>query len=109
MPGKGSIAFRSNPAVTKKLPAEFAEMLGAKQVFMAGEMIQNQEQHVFILIEYNGNPTVIYFRERDGTPMGDSESFSLMLAPAKQEQNDLILIGGDFNNQAFQAFQRTGR
>ena len=60
----------------------------------------------FILITHRGNATVVYFRERDGDPMGDGESFIVMLAPAKDRAKDLLLTGGDFNNQPFSAFER---
>jgi hypothetical protein len=45
-------------------------------------------------------------REKNGNPMGDGESFNLVIAPAKEKGQDLLFIGGDFNNQAFAAFER---
>ena len=41
--------------------------------------------------------------------MGDAESFNLILAPAKDKANDLLFIGGDFNNEPFVAYQRIQR
>jgi len=41
--------------------------------------------------------------------MGDAESFNVMLAPARDRRNDLLFIGGDFNNQPFAAFERVER
>jgi hypothetical protein len=38
--------------------------------------------------------------------MGDAESFNVMLAVAKESANDLLFIGGDFNNQPFSAYER---
>jgi hypothetical protein len=34
------------------------------------------------------------------------ESFNVMIARAKEPANDLLFIGGDFNNQPFSAFKR---
>ena len=62
--------------------------------------------HPFLLIAVHGNPHVLYFRERDGDPMGDGESFNLVLAPAREPASDLLFIGGDFNNQPFAAYDR---
>ncbi len=53
-----------------------------------------------------GNPHIFYFRERGGDPYGDSESYNVMLAPAKDRENDLLSVGGDFNNQPFVANAR---
>ena len=38
--------------------------------------------------------------------LGDAESFNVMFAVARQRQNDLLFIGGDFNNQPFAAYAR---
>ena len=58
------------------------------------------------LNEHHGNPYVFYFREKNGDPMGDGESFNLVIAPAKDRMKDMLFIGGDFNNQPFVAFGR---
>jgi len=63
-------------------------------------------EHVFILIEHRGNPHVVWFRERGGDPLRDTESFNVMLAVGRERQNDLLFIGGDFNNQPFSAYTR---
>jgi hypothetical protein len=70
-------------------------------------MKRNKTVHAFILIEMKGNPHVVYFRERDGDPLGDAESFNVMLAVAKDKPSDLLFIGGDFNNQPFTAYERS--
>lgn len=38
--------------------------------------------------------------------MGDVESFNVMMAIAEDKENDVVFIGGDFNNQPFTAFGR---
>jgi hypothetical protein len=45
-------------------------------------------------------------RERNGDPHGDGESFNVMLARGKEEQQDLLFVGGDSNNQPFSAYRR---
>jgi hypothetical protein len=104
-----AISFTNDPAVAAKLPAKFEKSLAKKRVYMAGMMTlkgKKPRQHPFILVEHRGNPHVVWFRERDGDPLGDAESFNVMLAAAEDQQDDLLFIGGDFNNQSFRAFTR---
>lgn len=105
----GNIEFTSDPAVAGKLPEKYLEFLKDKRIYMAGTMKLERKDHPFILIEHSGNPHVVWFRERDGDPMGDEESFNVMLAVAKNRTDDLLFTGGDFNNQPFSAFERAER
>jgi hypothetical protein len=101
-----TIVFAEDASIADKVPETYSEFLKTKQVYLAGVMTRNEKAYPFILTEYNGNPYLIYFRERNGDPMGDGESFNLVIAPAKDRQKDLLFIGGDFNNQPFSAFER---
>lgn len=102
----GPVTFRSDPKIAAKIPARYEKFLKGRQVYMAGEVTFGGKTHPFILVEHRGNPHVVWFRERGGDPLGDAESFNVMLAVAKQQQNDLLFIGGDFNNQPFAAYHR---
>ena len=97
-------------AVEKKVPARFMKALkdGAHetQIYLAGHIEIDGAKHPFILTAIHGNPHLIYFRERGGDPFGDSESFNLALAPSHNRDNDLLFVGGDFNNQPFRAYSR---
>jgi len=101
-----TLSFRSSSAKSIELPQDFAKYIQGKTIFLTGTMIADGKEYPFLLTEHNGNPYIFFFRERDGNPMGDSESFNLMLAVAKDKQKDLLFIGGDFNNQPFVAFER---
>lgn len=103
---RGNIAFKSDPKVAHEIPEKYETFLAKKQIYMSGIMTSRGKSHPFVLIEHKGNPHVVYFRERDGDPMGDAESFNVMLAVARNKQNDLLFIGGDFNNQPFSAYER---
>jgi hypothetical protein len=102
----GAIAFRADPEVVRKIPKKYEPFLGKRRIFMAGVMVRGDKPTPFVLIENSGNPHLVYFRERDGDPLGDAESFNLILAPAEDKQKDLLFIGGDFNNQPFYAYER---
>ncbi len=102
----GSMSFASDDSIAGKIPAMFAEFFMDKTIYMAGTMNYRGADYPFILIEHKGNPHIAWFRERDGNPMGDAESFNVMLTAAKDTKNDLLFIGGDFNNQPFTAYER---
>jgi len=108
-----SYEFTADPDVAASVPARYGEFLKGKQIYLAGKMRVRQpgdaaqgEERPFILICHRGNPHVVYFRPRGDDPMGDGESFNVMLAVAKDKAKDLLFIGGDFNNQPFSAFER---
>lgn len=103
------VRFTSDPNVASKLPMKFEKFFANKRIFLSGVLTfggDKPHDHPFVLIENSGNPHVVWFRERGGDPLGDAESFNVMLAPGKEPQNDLLFIGGDFNNQPFAAFTR---
>jgi len=104
--GRGTVEFSVDAKVAKAVPEKYAQFLKGRKIYIAGRMKRGRGEHPFILIEHRGNPHVVWFRERGGDPMGDAESFNVMLVRAGKEENDLLFIGGDFNNQAFSAYRR---
>lgn len=102
----GYISFSAEPSVVQKIPAKYEKFLKDKTIYMAGIMTRWGKDYPFILIELVGNPHIVYFREREGDPMGDTESFIVMLASATDKPNDLLFIGGDFSNEPFRAYER---
>jgi len=100
------LVFRSDASVAGRVEGEILEFLADKPVYMAGTMTTKGVDYPFLLIELFGNPHVLFFRERDGDPMGDTESFILMFAKARDPASDLLFTGGDFNNEPHQAFRR---
>lgn len=102
----GALKFTSDSRVVEALPEKYNTFLANKTIYMAGTMRRKGTAHTFLLIEVKGNPHIVYFRERDGDPRGDAESFNVMLAVAKDRANDLLFVGGDFNNQPFTAYER---
>lgn len=102
----GAVIFKSDAEVAKLIPAKYDEFLKDKRVYLAGRMTLRQQDYPFIFIEHKGNPHLVYFRQRGDDPLGDAESFNVMLVVAKDTSKDLLFIGGDFNNQPFSAYQR---
>ena len=60
----------------------------------------------FILTEFNGNPHLVWFRDRNNEALEDAESFNLFIAKGETKKDDILFIGGDFNNQAFHSYKR---
>ncbi|MEM7234718.1 MAG: hypothetical protein AAF517_21240, partial [Planctomycetota bacterium] len=92
--------------VLERIPKKFMKFLDKKTIYLAGIMTMGSTECPFLCFENRGNPHVLFFLERGGDPLGNSESFNVMLARARDRQKDLLFIGGDFNNQPFRAFER---
>lgn len=102
-------AFRADPDVATRVPERYARMFADHPVYMSGTMTRLGREHPFLLLAIHGNPHVIWFRTEDGDPFGDLESFNLFVARAERREDDVLLVGGDFNNQPFLAYQRVER
>lgn len=102
------ISFKSDPSVAENLPDKYVTALAERhaRIYMAGKMSLEGKDLPFFLISMSGNPHVLFFLQRDGDPFGNGESFNVMLAPAKEKDNDLLFTGGDFNNEPFRAYER---
>jgi len=109
------LVFTSEPACAETVPEKYHEFLKQGPVYLAGRLTRHRMHpaartmptfHTFLLTSLHGNPHVVYFRARDGDPMGDAESFNVMLARGDKPENDILFIGGDFNNQPFTAYRR---
>lgn len=93
-------------SIVEDIPYKFNEFLDGKTIYLAGKITLNKESFPFILIELSGNPHLVYFKEKNGIPMDNLESFNLFVAAGDTPKMDILLIGGDFNNQAFFPFKR---
>lgn len=103
------ISFKSDPSIAAKVPEEYAKFFAERrmQVYLAGYAHFRGKNHPFVLTQLRGNPHVFFWMEKDDDPFGNGTSFNVMLAVAKDRQDDLLFIGGDFNNQSFSALERT--
>jgi len=106
--------FTGDPRIAASIPDKHNEFFKGKAIYMAGTFTRGREgehveagpKHPFVLVEHNGNFHLVWFRERDGDPMGDAESNIVAFAPARQKGNDLLFIGGDDPGERFLAFER---
>jgi broad-specificity NMP kinase len=103
---RAHISFEGDDSVTQNIPAKYKDFLKDRTIYKAGIMTVQDNDYPFILIEFSGNPHLVYFRERNGDPMGDEESFIVMLAAATHDANDLLFIGGDHSDEPFAAYER---
>jgi hypothetical protein len=98
------IEFINDEPILAVIP--FPDLVRDTEIYLAGVMNMGGMSYPFVLITHHGNPHVVFFRDNEEGPMGDVESFTVMMAIAEDERNDLLFIGGDFNNQPFSAFFR---
>lgn len=100
------IEFSLDTTIIATIPDQYNTFLENKTIYGAGIMTMKDQKFPYILVEHFGNMQIVWFRERDGKAMGDSESFIVTIATAKDKLNDILYLGGDFNNQPFKAFKR---
>ena len=105
------ISFTNNKEIEDTLPQyDCDSWMNDFQLFLSGEMAfklgNNTDpepvSYLFVLNSLSGNPPLIYWED----DMTDTESFNMMLARADDRNNDLLFIGGDFNNKDFTAWSR---
>jgi hypothetical protein len=110
-PSADSFEFGAGDEFLSRIPAKYDEVLAKLRFYESGQLIIRREgrvkgTHPYLLSVIAGNPHLLIFRERDGDPLGDIESMNLFVAPGKNRTGDILLMGGDFNNQPFKAFRR---
>lgn len=103
-----SVSFKSDPTMLAKVPAAHAEAITAKsgKVYFAGYITFKDQELPFLLTTLHGNPHIVLWMEQGGDRFGNIESMNIMLAVAEEKQNDLMFLGGDFNNQPFNPYER---
>merc|ERR1711874_783845 len=102
--------FEDLPEVLEILPEEDCAWFAELPIYMAGMYNYNfanggkRTWHAspFVLTDLDGNPHIVYWWKE----MTDTESFNVMMARAEDHGKDLLLMGGDFNNQPFPAWSR---
>lgn len=103
-----TIEFTKNIDVLKMLSKKYYKDFTSYKIYYAGYMAIREKDktttHPFILTSIDGNPHLVFFRERDGNPIGDAESFILFIARTKE--GDRLFTGGDFNNESFVEYER---
>lgn len=100
------IEFVQDSTVMKLLSPRVQQNLSAVTIFKSGFITSEGKTNPFILTERDGNTHLLWFRDRDGVKYDDTESFILFIAVGHDKKNDLLCIGGDFNNQPFSLWDR---
>ncbi len=107
-----TLVFKKDSTVLKQIPEKYHDFLKDKIIYSVGYITLKSETKIFtenkpyFLTVLHGNPHIFWFRERDGDPLGDSESFNVFIAIGEAPVDDLLYVGGDFNNQPFFRFTR---
>jgi len=101
------ISFKSDPSVVNVVPERLIPYLQKCRIYMAGYMMfLGKNLSPFFLITNQGNPTIVYLREKGDDPYGDAESFLVTLVPAVDPVNDLLFVGHESIPRPFSAYER---
>ncbi len=106
-----NITFEVDAGALDRVPARLTKGLSDRQLFLAGTVRTTSsekppKESVFVLVTSGGNPHLIYYRSRHGGEIDDAESSIVNLVPASDSKNDMLFMGGDFNNEPFRAWKR---
>ncbi|WP_291725632.1 hypothetical protein [Bernardetia sp.] len=107
-----TLIFKKDTTVLEQIPSKYYPFLEDKTIYSAGYITIKSETKVYaedtpyFLTVLSGNPHIVWFRERNGDPLGDAESFNVFIAIGETTADDLLYMGGDFNNQPFLRFTR---
>ena len=80
---------------------EDAFLPAVRKIYLIGEVTSGGMAWDFALASIFGNPHLLLYDRGE-----DWESENVMLARDKAGGNDLLFLGGDFNNQSFGAYHR---
>merc|ERR1712098_335070 len=103
--------FYKNESIAHLIPEEECMELSGRHIYMIGQCTTIYDDGrsdlllPFVLTSVSGNPRLEYYYFYDDASYND-ESFNLMMARAADSSNDILFVGGDFNNQEFYAFKR---
>ncbi|MEO5911320.1 MAG: hypothetical protein ABIP95_10555, partial [Pelobium sp.] len=105
---KFTLEFTNDVEVLKVLSKKYYKDFLPYKIYHAGYLKINEKGKIttypYLLTNIDGNPHLVFFRERNGDPIGDSESFILFIARTKT--GDRLFKGGDFNNESFVEYER---
>ncbi len=62
-----------------------------------GDGTVKKEGALYAVIERSGNPMIALFNPNKKSGKGDWEFLTVMFAKARQKENDLLILGGDHN------------
>ena len=98
--------FRPDATVVERIPGRLVEFFGEHRIYQAGILTGLAQEAPYVLIEMNGGPRLLFFRDVDGISMAETESFNLFVARAAAREDDLLFVGGDSGDEPFAPFRR---
>lgn len=101
-----TVSFIADSSALQLIPEEKQAFFKTHTILMTGYFVFKNKKAPFILTEDKGNTMLVYFRDKNGKPNADAESFILFVAVSGDPKNDLLHTGGDFNNQPFRCWDR---
>jgi hypothetical protein len=106
-PEEGNITFREDPSIRSRFPKEWEKNLKEAGVYSCGVMTTDVDENLFVLTLVSGSPCVLLARETDGKVDDHVSSFYVSIAVGNSEAKDILFIGGNLDDTAFEAWART--
>jgi len=104
------IEFAPDEGVLAQIPAEVGEYIAKERIWQAGTVryLERGEERrgPYALVTLTGNTIAMLYRSRGGEGIDDGEGCIVTLVPARETAQDLLFVGGDFNNEPFRAYRR---
>jgi len=103
---QSSFEIRKDSSILEKLPKDQLVKVKEGGVFGAGLLIRGEKSSPFVLSQAGGVLMLVYFRDRDGEPLADSESMFFAQVIGSKRDKDMLFLGGDSEAEAFRAYVR---
>ncbi len=108
---QATVEFYAEDSFLTSVPEVVATKLNKSRIFETGMMVTREEGKLvssapYLLTTDSGNPHLLKLHEKNGVPLGGIESVHVFVAPGRERHQDLLLLGGDANSEAFQPFRR---
>jgi hypothetical protein len=100
------VEFERNDRIVVLIPDKYAIPLHRFRIFLAGWMRFEDRSCPFVLISYQGNPTIMYFIEEQKGVFSDARSIRVFLAPAVDRKQDILYLSTGKENDTLHAFKR---
>lgn len=100
------VEFERNDRIVILIPDKFSIPLQRFRIFLAGWMRFEDRSCPFVLISYQGNPTIMYFLEEQKGVFNDARSINVFLAPAADRKQDVLYLAFGKDNDKLNAFKR---
>ncbi|MFT7487201.1 MAG: hypothetical protein ACI9F9_003060 [Candidatus Paceibacteria bacterium] len=106
-----TIEFQTEDRFMKSLSKQVSVQLNEQRIYETGLMVTRQAGKLvssspYFLVSRSGDPYLLQLHAEDGVPLGGIDSTHVFVAPGRERHQDLLLLGGDINDEALRPYRR---